>query len=197
MPELIKIGDLAAKYNISGRSLRYYEEIGILNSLRNESSQYRYYDDEAVNRLEQILILRKLQLPIKDIYNIFSSQDLRVAVNSFIRKLKYLEEEINGLELLKELVESFHLFLQKKGYKHADGLYLIQERSEILSLQINEKKKSKYNSKESLYMENQNNNLSDHDVRILEFKPMRIAWYRAESSSPEKKAWDVMLKWVE
>ncbi|WP_432667450.1 effector binding domain-containing protein [Wukongibacter baidiensis] len=196
MLELIKIGDLATKYNISSRSLRYYEQIGILKSIRQEDSQYRYYDDEAINRLEQILILRKLQIPIKDICNIFSSQDLIVAVDAFTRKLKFLEEEIEELEVLKELVEAFLIFLREKGYRHTEGLSLIQERSELLSIQIKDAKKKKTISKEALIMERKSNKLSDHDVRIIELKPMTVAWYRAISTSPEKDAWDVMLKWI-
>jgi len=195
MLELMKIGDLAAKYNISSRSLRYYEEIGILKSIRQEDSKYRYYNDEAINRLEQILILRKLQIPIKDICNIFSSQDLLIAVDAFTRKLKFLEEEIEELEMLKELVEAFLIFLHEKGYRHVDGLSLIQERSELLSIQFKDEKKTI--SKEALIMETKNNRLSDHDVRIIELKPMRVAWYRAISTSPEKDAWDVMLEWVQ
>lgn len=196
MSELVKIGDLASKYKISSRSLRYYEEIGILSSIRKNSSQYRYYDEDAINRLEQIIILRKLQLPIKDISNIFYSQDLKVAVEAFTRKLKLLEKEIEELDILKEVVQSFLRFLNEKGYSHVDGLYLIQERSEILSLQIKEKK-GKHINKEALLMETQSKKLSDHDVRIIELKPMKVAWCQIESTSPEKDAWDIMLKWVE
>ncbi|MGE5675795.1 MAG: AraC family transcriptional regulator [Mycobacterium leprae] len=35
----------------------------------------------------------------------------------------------------------------------------------------------------------------DH-VRIVNLKPMKVASYRAESASPEKDAWDVMMAWV-
>lgn len=197
MSDLIKIGDLAVKYNTSSRSLRYYEEIGILESTRQEGSKYRYYDQEAINRLEQILILRKLQIPIKDICDIFSSRDLHVAVDAFTRKLKFLEEEIETFEMLKELVKSFLVFLHEKGYNHADGLYLIQERSELLSFQFESKEKKKNTSKEALVMVTEKQRLTDHDVRIIELKPMRVAYYCAKSSSPEKDAWDVMLEWAE
>lgn len=46
MNDIHKIGEVAIKYNISSRTLRYYEDIGILWSIRDEESLYRYYDQE-------------------------------------------------------------------------------------------------------------------------------------------------------
>lgn len=54
MGKLQKIGELANKYDVTSRTLRYYEEMGLLNSTRVGESQYRYYDEKAVNRLQQI-----------------------------------------------------------------------------------------------------------------------------------------------
>jgi DNA gyrase inhibitor GyrI len=35
------------------------------------------------------------------------------------------------------------------------------------------------------------------DVRLIHLMPMKVAWYRAESASPEVDAWNVLMKWVE
>jgi len=56
--DLIKIRDVSAKYDISARTLRYYEDMSLINSTRSDDYAYRMYDDDAVKRLEQILILR-------------------------------------------------------------------------------------------------------------------------------------------
>ena len=58
MNELIKITDMTGCYGISARTLRYYEDIGLIASTRSEDYAYRLYDEAAVQRLEQILILR-------------------------------------------------------------------------------------------------------------------------------------------
>ena len=63
--DLIKITDLANSFDVTSRTLRYYEQVGILESNRIPDSKYRYYDKDAVLRMKQITILRKLQIPIK------------------------------------------------------------------------------------------------------------------------------------
>ena len=73
MDALIKIRDVSVKYDISARTLRYYEDMGLMNSTRSDDYAYRMYDESAVRKLEQILILRKLNISIKDIQRIFSA----------------------------------------------------------------------------------------------------------------------------
>ena len=58
MNELIKIREMALRYDISARTLKYYEEMGLISSTRSDDYAYRMYDEIAVQRLEQILILR-------------------------------------------------------------------------------------------------------------------------------------------
>jgi DNA-binding transcriptional MerR regulator len=45
MNDLIKIGEMSARYDISARTLRYYEEMGLLTSTRSDDYAYRMYDD--------------------------------------------------------------------------------------------------------------------------------------------------------
>ena len=60
MSELVKITELSGRYGISARTLRYYEDMGLIVSTRNDEYAYRLYDESSVKRLEQILILRRL-----------------------------------------------------------------------------------------------------------------------------------------
>ena len=64
---LAKITDLTNMLGISSRSLRYYEQVGLIQSVRLNFEKYRYYDRANVERLKQIMVLRKMQIPIKDI----------------------------------------------------------------------------------------------------------------------------------
>jgi len=67
MGELIKIRDVSLQYGISARALKYYEEMELITSTRSDAYAYRLYDDAAVQQLEQILILRKLNISIKEV----------------------------------------------------------------------------------------------------------------------------------
>jgi DNA-binding transcriptional MerR regulator len=59
-----KLGQMAG---ISTRTLRYYDEIGILKPARINSSGYRIYGQEEVDRLQQILFYRELEVSLENI----------------------------------------------------------------------------------------------------------------------------------
>lgn len=79
MENLAKIREISVKYNISARTLRYYEDMGLIESTRSDGYAYRLYDEAAIRRLEQILILRRLNISIKDIKSIFSTAGSEVS----------------------------------------------------------------------------------------------------------------------
>lgn len=66
---------LAALADVSTRTLRYYDEIGILKPARINSSGYRIYGQNEVNRLQQILFYRELEISLEDIKEIVSQPD--------------------------------------------------------------------------------------------------------------------------
>ncbi len=81
-----KLGQMAG---ISTRTLRYYDEIGILKPARINSSGYRIYSQEEVERLQQILFYRELGVSLDDIRDILnaSSFDGLKALNEHREKL--------------------------------------------------------------------------------------------------------------
>jgi DNA-binding transcriptional MerR regulator len=102
----MRISEVAQKYGISRRTLRYYEEIGILASLRDETSNYRYYDTTALKRLEQILLLRNLDFPINKITEILLSENNSISNEIFLEKFKTLQDEIEVLLSLRNIIAS-------------------------------------------------------------------------------------------
>jgi DNA-binding transcriptional MerR regulator len=65
-----KLGELAG---VSTRTLRYYDEIGILKPARINSSGYRIYGSSEVDRLQQILFYKELGISLIQIKQILSS----------------------------------------------------------------------------------------------------------------------------
>jgi DNA-binding transcriptional MerR regulator/DNA gyrase inhibitor GyrI len=196
MNGLQKIGDIAIQYNVTSRTLRYYEEIGLLNSMRLDNSQYRFYDEKALLRLEQILFLRKLDLSVKDVKEILSSEDLTVLLNIFNHKISSLKKDIKGMESLKFMLEEFLNLLTRKGYKTTDSVKLLQQ-SALIDIRSSKNKKPKHEIEmEDFSMDNQINKLTDSDIRLIKLRPMKVAYYRTESTSPEQDAWRVMREWV-
>ena len=50
---LTKITDLTTQLGLSSRSLRYYEQVGLVVSVRPAFEKYRFYDTENIERLKQ------------------------------------------------------------------------------------------------------------------------------------------------
>lgn len=107
MNELIKVRDISLRYDISARALKYYEDVGLISSTRGDDYAYRMYDEEAVKRLEQILILRKLNISIKDIQRIFNTSGSEVVLEVLEKKAQHIDEEIALLYELKNVVLDF------------------------------------------------------------------------------------------
>lgn len=61
---------------ISVRTLHYYDEIDLLRPTVLSEAGYRFYDDKALEKLQQILFLRELDLPLKQIKEILENPDL-------------------------------------------------------------------------------------------------------------------------
>ena len=65
--ELYTVRQVSQNHGVSARMLRYYEQMGLLESNRKDGYAYRVYDVENITRLQQIILLRKLQIPVKHI----------------------------------------------------------------------------------------------------------------------------------
>jgi DNA-binding transcriptional MerR regulator len=96
-----EIADLAG---VTTRTLRYYGEIGLLSPAEIGDNGYRYYDQDSLLRLQQILFFRELDVPLKDIQLIISRPDFdllralqrhRSAVQNRARRLDKLIDTID------------------------------------------------------------------------------------------------------
>ncbi|QTH45621.1 MerR family transcriptional regulator [Cohnella sp. LGH] len=97
-----KLGQLAG---ISTRTLRYYDEIGLLKPARINSSGYRIYGQWEVDRLQQILFYRELDVGLDEIKAIVDSPefDARRALarhrEQLLAKRRQLDELIANIDL--------------------------------------------------------------------------------------------------
>lgn len=79
------INELAKLANVSSRTLRYYDQIGLLKAKRKPDSDYRFYDNDAVDALQQILFFKSFG---------FSLTKIKTAMNlSQSKRLALLEEQ--------------------------------------------------------------------------------------------------------
>ena len=128
--DLVKITDLTTRLGVSSRSLRYYEQAGLIESVRAPLEKYRYYDAENVARLEQILVLRKMQIPIKDILRIYESEDMSGVVDVFVKRIQGIDEEVNALTELRGVVDDFLQAMLRNGITKISALPILYEQME-------------------------------------------------------------------
>ncbi len=94
----MQINEFAKLTGVSVRTLHYYDEIGLLKpAYANEQNGYRFYDENSLSRMQEILFYRELDFELKSISEILSSPDYD--------KKKALAEQRKLLVLKKERLE--------------------------------------------------------------------------------------------
>ncbi len=108
---MMTIKEVSRRTGVSIRTLQYYDRIGLLKATKYSEAGYRLYGEEALERLQQILLYRELEFPLKDIRTILESPDFD--------QRKALQQQIQLLELKKEHIEN--LILLARGVKLIGG----------------------------------------------------------------------------
>ncbi len=109
----LTIGTLAKMFQLSNRTLRYYEEKGILKPHHIASNGYRYYSKNQILVLDMIRCFRNLGMPINNIIEQFSDRKWTGTRNDILKILVKQEQEINQhikeeerkLKYLNQMVE--------------------------------------------------------------------------------------------
>jgi len=124
---LIKITELSTQLGLSSRSLRYYEQVGLIQSVRPAFEKYRFFDEANIERLKQIIVLRKMQIPIKDILRIYESESMGVVVETFVNRIRAIDDEIGALTELKRIVGDFLQTMLDNGITKISAIPLLYE----------------------------------------------------------------------
>jgi DNA-binding transcriptional MerR regulator len=103
-----KLGKLAG---VSTRTLRYYDELGILKPARINSSGYRIYGQKEVDRLQQILFYRELGVSLEDIKKIITDPSFDAGEALKEHREKLLEKRAQ-LDLLIANVEKTIMYTE-------------------------------------------------------------------------------------
>lgn len=108
------IGDLAKKLDMSQRTIRYYEEIGLLNSIKRVEGGRRIYTDADLRRLKLIKRLKIMGMTLTEMqeleamwtYEKSSEKVLKRLLELLDNHLKRLNDRIADLDILRhEILE--------------------------------------------------------------------------------------------
>lgn len=124
--EIISIGDLAKSIGLTTRTLRYWEEVGIIESEERADGANRGYSPYFVRRIKFIMKLKELGLTIKEMQDLYAVYGEAKQTDRLIPQLiQVLDKHINMVDekvarlasLRKEIVE----YRQRMVIKHASS----------------------------------------------------------------------------
>ena len=118
---MYSIQQLAKMAGITRRTLHYYDEIDLLKPSRVGENGYRYYGEDAVLRLQQILFYRELELPLQQIRLILADPnfDPQQALKGHKAEI---QKRIHRLERLIQTVD--HTINHLRGEQNMDDQQL-------------------------------------------------------------------------
>ena len=198
--ELQTISQVSRDYGISTRMLRYYEQAGLIESLRKDDYAYRVYDETAISRLRQIIVLRRLRVPVKQIISILNNYDAAEAVEIFRQNISEIDGEITALSTVKSILMRFVEEINEKADVNLKLLGDDAVFSVIGSLSFSDNQIKE--AKESLSMEELNKaneelmKMEDKDVRIIYLPPMTVAAAFVSGEGCLDKASDLLNKFI-
>ncbi len=195
--EAMTVSQVTRDFGISTRMLRYYEQAGLIESFRREDYAYRMYDEAALLRLQQVLILRKLRIPVKQIKEILHKPDAVTAIEVFCRNISELDDEINALSTIKQILSRFVSELQKS----ADiRIHRLITQDETILASIESLSLISINFKEGKTMDSLKKAEKDlsklHDVRIIYLPPATVAAAHYIGEDPESYTYQLIDQFV-
>lgn len=106
-----QIGDFSIISRLSIKTLRYYHECGLLEpAFIDESSGYRYYDQECLERVKIINELKELDFPLKEIKEILECcRDDSELLSYALQKSGEIKEKIEKYDQMLKKLETFIL----------------------------------------------------------------------------------------
>ena len=95
---MMTVHEVSRLTGVSKRTLQYYDRIGLLHPAKYSEAGYRLYDDASLETLQQILLFRELEFPLKEIKRIIHSP--------YFDRNKALEQQIELLRLKNDHLEN-------------------------------------------------------------------------------------------
>jgi len=138
---MFTVKQLSKLAGVTPRTLHHYDEIGLLKPTRVGENGYRYYGEEALLRLQQILFYRELDIPLDDIRKIMGRRDFDVLgalyshkealnnqaarISRLIRTVNNTIDHLKGNNIMSEkgLFEGFSEEEQEKYALEAEQMY--------------------------------------------------------------------------
>jgi DNA-binding transcriptional MerR regulator len=132
LKKYLKISEMAHIVGINTRTLHYYDEIGLFSPITKDENGYRYYSLEQLDDLVVILSLKELDMPLKEIKTVLSS-DVQFSTKTLEKKKQEINQKIESLKNTKKIIEQ-KLYFFDLAKEQRTQIELIELEEEYLLL---------------------------------------------------------------
>lgn len=162
-------GELAKKLGISARTVRFYDEKGILCPVNYSEAGYRIYDETSVEKLQKILMLRFLDFSLEQISDMVGERNLDVR-QSLKEQEKLLLQRMEHLERILAAVRQAQVLDNDSLWEKLRQIIEITQEREFVIEQ--------YQNEENL---NQRINIHEYSTAEVGFYPWMLEKLHLES----------------
>jgi DNA-binding transcriptional MerR regulator len=132
---VIRIGEVAERTGVTPRTIRYYEEIGLLTGGKRRKGEHRAYDETDVERLQELTRLRDLlNLSLDELKQLLEAEEARASLRRRFRETESNSERLRILQAALPHVDT-QLELVRRRKRELEGLEaeLVDKRKRLLA----------------------------------------------------------------
>ena len=106
MKKYFSVGEAAKAAHTTAETLRHYDRIGLVKpSKKDDWTQYRYYTEQDIVRVNTVRALQLMDLPLQEIKQVLEYDDLEKIIAFFERAEKKADEKIAALQFSKAKIQ--------------------------------------------------------------------------------------------
>lgn len=115
MKKFFSVGEAAKAVHTTSETLRHYDRIGLVKpSKKDEWTNYRYYTEQDIVRLNTVRALQLMDLSLQEIKKVLEYDDLEKIINFLTQAEKKADEKIAALQYSKSKIELAKIDYQRK-----------------------------------------------------------------------------------
>ena len=138
MKKHFSVGEAAKAVHTTSETLRHYDRIGLVKpSKKDEWTNYRYYSEQDIVRLNTVRALQLMDLPLQEIKQVLEYDDLEKIIDFLVQAEKRADEKIAALQYSKSKIQLAKADYERKlqGQQNLNGIFFkdLPERVILLS----------------------------------------------------------------
>lgn len=127
MKKLFSVGQAAKAVHTTSETLRHYDRIGLVKpSKKDERTNYRYYTEQDIVRLNTVRAFQLMDLSLQEIKKVLEYDDLEKIVDFLVQAEKKIDEKIAALQYSKSKIQLARSNYERKlpAHKNPNGTFI-------------------------------------------------------------------------